>query len=83
MESDKNLTYPCIYYPHLDLLFSLLIFIFFLNFLHDKLSFIIGKFDVGSECGVEALGERQFAGGLGVTTFCSKKLHLQSYLEML
>ena len=68
MESEKNLTYPRIYYPHTDLLFSLYLFIFLLNFLHDKFGFLIGKFDVGSEGGFEALGERQFASGLGVST---------------
>ena len=68
MESDKNLTYPCIYYPHPDLLFSLFLFIFLLNIIYDKLSFLIEKFDVGSEGGFEALGERRFAGGLGVST---------------
>ena len=56
MESDKNLTYPCIYYPHPGLLFSLFLLIFLLNLLHDKFSFLIGNFDVGSEGGFEALG---------------------------
>ena len=68
IESDKNLTYPCIYYPHPDLLFPLFLFIFLLNLLHDKFSFLNVKFDVGSEGGFEALGERRFAGGLGVST---------------
>ena len=68
MDSDKNLNYPCIYYPHPDLLFYLFLFIFLLKIHHDKLSFLIGKFDVGREGGFEALGKRQFAGGLGVST---------------
>ena len=68
MESDINLTYPCVYYPHLDLLFSLFLAIFSLNLLHDKFSFLIGEFDMGCEGGFEALGERQFASGLGVST---------------
>ena len=50
MESEKNLTYPRIYYLHTDLLFSLFLFIFLLNLLHDKFIFLIGKFDVGSRC---------------------------------
>ena len=68
MESDKNLTYPCIYYPHPDLLFSLLLSILLLNLLHDKFSFLIGKFDVSSEGGFETLGKIQFAGGLDVSS---------------
>ena len=41
MESDRNLTYPCVYYPHPDLRFSLFLVIFSLNLLHDKFSFLI------------------------------------------
>ena len=68
MESDRNLTYPCVYYPHPDLLFSLFLVIFSFNLLHDKLSFLIGEFDVGCEGGFEALGKSKFASGLGVST---------------
>ena len=68
MESDKNLTYPCVYYPHPDLLFSLFLFTFFLNLINDKFIFLVGKFDVSGEGGFEALGERQFPGGFGVST---------------
>ena len=68
MESDRNLTNPCVYYPHRDLLFSLFLVIFSFNLLHDKFSFLIGEFDVGCVGGFEALGERQFASGLGVST---------------
>ena len=68
MESEKYITYPCIYYLHPELLFSLFLFIFLLNLLHDKFSFLNVKFDVGSEGGFEALGERKFSGGLGVST---------------
>ena len=68
MESDKNLTYPCVYYPHPDLLFSLFDFIFFLNLIYGKFSFLVGNFDVGGQGGFEALGERKFAGGFDVST---------------
>ena len=44
MESDKNLTYLCIYYPHPELLFSLFLFILLLNILHDKLDFCLIPF---------------------------------------
>ena len=68
MESDRNLTYPCVYYPHPDLLFSLFLVIFSFNLLNYKFCFLIGEFDVGCEGGFEALGKRQFASVLGVST---------------
>ena len=68
MESDRNLTYPCVHYPHRDLIFSLFLVIFSLNLLHDKFSFLIGEFDVGCEGVFEAIGEIQFASGLIVST---------------
>ena len=68
MESDINLTYPRVYYPHPDLLLSLFLVIFSFNDLHDKFIFIIGEFDVGYGGGFEALGERKFSSGLGVST---------------
>ena len=41
---------------------------FSLNLLPDKFSFLLREFDVGCEGGFEAIGERQFASGLGVST---------------